>query len=239
MAYEINYKEYTRLRDIVQKRSKRLVAQGLAQPVHFPTVKEIRSGWVSGAEALEAVKGYYSGGSTLRAVKQTGLIPELKSFRVQPEEKSLSDEEKKNKRRLQDRYYRQRQRIKRGGYDKKTERYLLSYLKAERTMLQKGFDLEGFDITKLNPTDAVKFVEYLEYRFSQGDYKMQYVIDEFTKKYQKLQNTGYKGDDLKKDFDEFLENRRILEGKSTNREGITTKEFDNYWDQFIDSKGRL
>ena len=37
-----DFSEYTRIRDIVQKRIKRAVKAGLAPMVHVPTVKEIK-----------------------------------------------------------------------------------------------------------------------------------------------------------------------------------------------------
>ena len=55
---KFDFKEYTRIRDIVQKRIKRASAAGLAPMVHVPTVKEIKAGIVNPQEALRALKGY-------------------------------------------------------------------------------------------------------------------------------------------------------------------------------------
>ena len=73
----IDFKEYTRLRDIVVKRNKRAVSAGLMPPVHFPTVKEIRAGFVDAKSALEAVKNFYSSGSQVKAIRETGAISAL------------------------------------------------------------------------------------------------------------------------------------------------------------------
>ena len=49
---KFNSAEYTKLRDIAQKRQKRLSAAGYAAPIHIPTVKEIKAGIVSPGLAL-------------------------------------------------------------------------------------------------------------------------------------------------------------------------------------------
>ncbi|MBO7731061.1 MAG: hypothetical protein J6S67_00860 [Methanobrevibacter sp.] len=233
---EINYKEYTRLRDIVQKRAKRLVAHGLAQPVHFPTVKEIRSGWVSGAEALEAVKGYYSGGSTLRAVKQTGLIPELKSFRVQPEVEKLSDEARKARKKKQDRLYRQRRQIRKSADNltqaKKYEGYLKALDTVSKAWKSKGFNI-GIDLQSLTPKQAQAFAEYMDYRFSQGDFNQHYVIDEFIQDFSKLMNKGYNPNDITADFEKFLEDRNGLENRALEMNGLSSDVISEYWSEFV------
>ena len=99
MAKQIDFKEYTRIRDIVQKRIKRAFQAGLAPLFHVPTVKEIKAGLVSSSEAMRALKEYYSGGSQVKAIRQTGLVPEFKSFPTLPKEKTLSKSEKRQKQR--------------------------------------------------------------------------------------------------------------------------------------------
>ena len=37
----------------------------------------------------------------------------------------------------------------------------------------------GINLRSMSPAQAEAFVEYMDYRFSQGDYKRKYVIDEF------------------------------------------------------------
>lgn len=233
---QIDYKEYTRLRDIVQKRAKRLTAQGLAEPVHFPTVKEIRSGWVSGPEAWQAVRDYYSGGSTVKAVKQTGLVPELKSFQVQPEVESLSDEARKAKRKRQDRLYRQRRQIRKHSTSKAQAKKYESYLKAldtvANTWKKSGFNI-GIDLQSLTPAQAQAFAEYMDYRFSQGDFNQHYVIDEFIQDFSKLVNKGYKPKDIIFDFEKFMEDRSLLEQRSENMEGATPEVVNGFWKEFI------
>lgn len=227
----IDFKEYTRLRDIVQKRQKRAAQAGLASPIHFPTVREIRSGWVDAQAALQAVKGYYSGGSTLRAIRQTGLVPEVERFEVQPEKPKLSDTEKRKKKREQERLYRQRQKVRKTAISDKKAKEYIGYLKALQTMQARGFNV-GIDLSKMTPGEAQAFAEYMEYRFSQGDFNQTYVIDEFVRDFSKIMKKGYTGSQIKADFEKFIEDRSKLENRRLNMEGITSEEFMVYWNQF-------
>ena len=80
MAKQIDFKEYTRIRDIVVKRNKRAAAAGLAPLVHFPTVKEIRAGYVPAKEALQAVKGFIQMVLQLRLSGRPALLRCLSHF---------------------------------------------------------------------------------------------------------------------------------------------------------------
>lgn len=228
-------KEYTRLRDIVQKRSKRLVKAGLSMPVHFPTIKEIKSGLVSPAEAFKAVSEYYSGGSTLKAVRETGLIPEIKSFPVLPEKPKVSDVERKARKKKANRLYQQRKRIRKSTSDIEKQHKYEGYLKALQTVTKvwkkSGFDI-GIDLENMTPSQAQAFVEYMDYRFSQGDFNQRYVIDEFIQDFSKLMKRGYKANQITSDFEKFLEQREGLQDRYNTMEGLTSGEIMSYWDQF-------
>lgn len=126
----INFKEYTRLRDIVRKRNIRLSEAGLAPRVHFPTVAEIKSGFVSPSEALKAVKEYYSGGTTVKAVRQTGLAPVIKSFPRMPKPEIKSDAERKERKRASDRAYRRRKAVREMALTPEKKSKYASYLKS-------------------------------------------------------------------------------------------------------------
>ena len=104
-------KEYTRLRDIAQKRIKRAAAEGLAPAVHVPTVREIKAGIVDPGQAMRELKRFISGGSTVTAIKQTGLVPEFREFPQLPPKRKLSSEEQKVRKRERDRLYRMRKAI--------------------------------------------------------------------------------------------------------------------------------
>lgn len=230
-------KEYTRIRDIVQKRIKRASVAGLAPMVHVPTVKEIKAGLVSPAEAMSALKGYYSGGSQVKTIRQTGLVPEFKSFPILPERK-LSPEEKKKQIREKQRDYRRRKRVRDTAITPEKGKRYESYLKAletvSRTWKRAGKDI-GIDLRGMTPAQAQAFVEYMDYRFSQGDFTQRYVIDEFIQDFSKLLSKGHSAKNIVSDFNLFLENRMRLQNNMENMEGIPSREFSGLWDDFIGS----
>ena len=237
---QYDYREYTRIRDIVQKRMKRSVKAGLMEPVHFPTVREIKAGLVSPSEAFKAGKGYYSGGSQVKAIRQTGLVPEIKSFPVLPPDKiKLTDAEKKERRRKQNKKYRQYQKIKK-GFDQDLGEYKVNTFKSAQTMYNQfksaGFDL-GFNPYEMTPTQARQFTEYISYRFAQADFKKKYVIEDFIEDYGELMKQGYKPEQIVNDFNLFLENRHGLDQNRLSMEGLTEKESFQYWKEFKGLRG--
>lgn len=238
MAKQIDFKEYTRIRDIVQKRIKRASKAGLAPMVHVPTVKEIKAGLVSPSEAMRALKGYYSSGSQVKTIRQTGLVPEFKSFPSLPEEKPLSKSEKKQKQREYQREYRRRRKVRETAITpekgKKYESYLKALESVSRTWKRAGKDI-GIDLRSLSPSQAQAFVEYMDYRFSQGDFTQRYVIDEFIQDFSKLLSKGHSAKNIVNDFNLFLENRMQLQGRMNSMEGIQSWEFSGLWDDFIGS----
>lgn len=238
MVKQIDFKEYTRIRDIVQKRIKRASKAGLAPMVHVPTVKEIKAGLVSPSEAMRALKGYYSGGSQVKTIRQTGLVPEFKSFPSLPEEKPLSKSEKKQKQREYQRDYRRRKKVRETAITpekgKKYESYLKALESVSRTWKRAGKDI-GIDFRSLSPSQAQAFVEYMDYRFSQGDFTQRYVIDEFIQDFSKLLSKGHSAKNIVNDFNLFLENRMQLQGRMNSMEGIQSWEFSGLWDDFIGS----
>lgn len=235
---KFDFKEYTRIRDIVQKRIKRASAAGLAPMVHVPTVKEIKAGIVNPQEALRALKGYYSGGSQVKVIRQTGLVPEFKSFPTLPELPPLSKEQKKQKERDRQRDYRRRRKVRESAISpekgKKYETYLKALETVSRTWRRAGRDI-GIDLKSLTPSQAQAFVEYMDYRFSQGDFTQRYVIDEFIQDFSKLLSKGHSAKNIVNDFNLFLENRMQLQGRMENMEGIPSWEFSGLWDDFIGS----
>ena len=232
----IDFKEYTRIRDIVQKRIKRAVKAGLAPMVHVPTVKEIRAGIVDPAEAMRALKGYYSGGSQVKTIRQTGLVPSFRSFPTLPEQPTLSKEQKRQRDRERQRDYRRRRKVRETAISpekgKKYEGYLKALETVSRTWRRAGKDI-GIDLRSLSPSQAQAFVEYMDYRFSQGDFTQRYVIDEFIQDFSKLLSKGHSAKNIVNDFNLFLENRMQLESRMNNMEGIPSWEFSGLWDDFI------
>lgn len=238
---KIDFKEYTRIRDIVQKRIKRASKAGLAPLIHVPTVKEIKAGVVDPYEAMRALKGYYSGGSQVKAIRQTGFVPEFKSFPTLPEiNRKLTVEEKRERRRIQSRRYRQNKKIKQ-GFDDDLGEYKVNTFKSAITLYNRfksaGFDL-GFNPYEMTPTEARQFTEYISYRFAQADYKRKYVIEDFIEDYGELMRQGYKPDQILNDFNLFLEDRYRLDKNRLSMEGLTEEESYKYWEEFKGLRGR-
>ena len=235
---KFDFKEYTRIRDIVQKRIKRSVSAGLSHMVHVPTVKEIKAGIVDPQEALRALKGYYAGGSQVKTIRQTGLVPEFKSFPTLPELPPLSKEQKRQRDRERQRDYRRRRKVRETAISpekgKKYESYLKALESVSRTWKRAGRDI-GIDLKSLTPSQAQAFVEYMDYRFSQGDFTQRYAIDEFIQDFSKLLSKGHSAKNIVNDFNLFLENRMQLQGRMENMEGIPSWEFSGLWDDFIGS----
>jgi hypothetical protein len=87
----------------------------------------------------------------------------------------------------------------------------------------------------MSPGMSKKFVEYMEYRFSQGDYKNRYTIDTFIRDFGELYKRGYDFKDIQADFGAFLEKQQQL-GKGmdqTNKYGITEDSVNQTWRMFI------
>ena len=234
---KIDFKEYTRLRDIVQKRIKRSVNAGLAPMVHVPTVKEIKSGMVSYSDAMRELKNFYSGGSQVKTIRQTGIVPEFRSFPTLPPEPKLTPEQKKEREREKRREYRRRKKVRDSAMTPEKAKKYESYLKAldsvARAWKKAGRDI-GIDLKRLTPTQAQAFVEYMDYRFSQGDFTQMYVIDEFIQDFSKMVQKGHSTKSLVSDFNQFLENRQRLQSRSETMEGLSRSEIMNLWDSFIE-----
>ena len=103
-----------------------------------------------------------------------------------------------------------------------------------RTWKRAGKDI-GIDLRSLTPSQAQAFVEYMDYRFSQGDFTQRYVIDEFIQDFSKLLSKGHSAKNIVNDFNLFLENRMQLQGRLDSMEGIQSWEFTGLWDDFIGS----
>lgn len=232
----IDFKEYTRIRDIIVKRNKRAAQAGLMPLIHFPTVKEIRSGYVDPATALRAVQDYYHSGSQVKAIRQTGIKPPTLSFPEMPKPKPIPEELKKEQRRRQQREYRRRRAVRQTAPTAEKGRKYEGYLKAletvSKTWKKAGFDI-GIDLQSLTPSQAQAFVEYMDYRFSQGDFTQRYVIDEFIQDFSRLLKKGHTASSITSDFNKFLENRSQMQGRFDQMEGMSNAESMSLWAEFI------
>lgn len=229
-------KEYTKQRDIAQKRMKRAYSQGLSEYIHIPTIKEIKSGLVNPEAATRALKNYLSGGSTVTAIKQTGLVPEFRKFQQLPEERPLTESEKQDRRRQQARSYRQRKRIREGAKSPENAKRRISYLKALDTFVEgarrQGKNL-GIDVSSMSPKEAAAFAAYMDYRFAQGDFTQKYVVDEFIHDYVVLKSQGHKPENIMKDFAAFVKDQLELEDEAAAMDGLSKEETRDFWFDFV------
>lgn len=230
----VDFREYTRIRDIVVKRNKRAASAGLMPEVHFPTVAEIKAGYVDAGQAMRYLKQYYSGGSQVKAIRATGLVPETRSFPVMPKPKPLTGEEKSARRKQQQRRSRQKQRIRQTTPSLEKQKKYESYLKAldtvQKAWKKRNFDI-GIDLQSLTPSQAQAFVEYMDFRFSQGDFTQHYVIDEFIQDFSRLIKKGHKAQDILMDYNKYLENRYGLSSRESRMEGLSFQDtMQSWWD---------
>lgn len=252
MSKKENFSEYTKLRDILVKRNKRAVQAGLSKPVHFPTVREIKAGLVSKYEAFSALKDYYSGGSQLKTIRQTGLVPGFRNYPVLPPKEKETEEQSKQRKRDNQKRYRRRQAIREMGIDPEKQKKFQSYLKALENVKKNWSDslkrLRGKPkaqetvnlyeelisaLDNMTPTQAKAFVEYMDYRFSQGDFTQKYVIDEFVQGFSRLLSKGYQVQDITNDFESFLVKRAEMGEIASNMEGLSSSKISGLWDKFI------
>ena len=241
----MDYKEYSRLRSIARKRIERASAAGAAEYIRIPTVAEVRASANPG-QYMTAVREFLANpSSTLKAAKKEAVsFPKIEIVELPPATKKepLSDEAKKARRREQKRRSKAKRAVERAATSEKEAHRQAGYLKALESVGAKwreaGVDLGNW-IGVLSPKKAKQFVDYMEYRFSQGDFKTQYVIDTFIKDYVNLAKQGYSGDDIKSDFDAFLEKYKQLEiNKSAAAEyGLNKDEVWNVWNKFVYGKG--
>lgn len=229
-------KEYTRLRDIAQKRIKRAAAQGIAPAVHVPTVREIKSGIVDPGQAMRELKRFISAGSTVTAIKQTGLVPEFREFPQLPPKRKLTTEEQRARKRERDRLYRMRKAIEKEAATSGIAKKHASYLKALQTISRQykrmGRDL-GIDLASMTPKEAAAFAAYMDYRFSQGDFTQMYVIDEFIQDFSKLRNRGHKPGEIVNDFNIFLSHQAEVKARADTMEGLSSDFVNKMWFNFV------
>ena len=235
----MNYKEYSRLRSIARKRIERASKEGLTEYVRLPTVKEVRASG-SPERYMQAVKDYLNQPSTVTQLRKTGTTPVLNLPQTPiPPQQRQSDAERLARRREQNRRSKAKRAIEKSAPNEQIASRQVGYLKALETVASQWRDA-GVDVGNwlgvLSPGKAKKFVEYMEYRFSQADYKAKYVIDTFIRDFGTLLEKGYNFDDIKGDFNNFLDKQKELNRnkRRANKYGITNDEFMVAWGKFVD-----
>lgn len=207
----IDYKEYSRQRDIAVKRAKRLAEKGYAGYTNiFPTVKEIR-----GMSAQEQSRRF----SALSGFLESG--PSLSKRRERL--KDTKEQRAKDRKEYQRDYRRRKvaQKYEKPGQPKKYQ----SYLKGLKTM---GLDLK--------PSQLPSFFAYMDYRFSQGNFAKQYVFDQFATNYLELLADGYKPAQILADYQQFESDQLGISAKADEMQGRSTEEVLKAWRKFIDNR---
>jgi len=206
----MDYKEYSRQRDIAVKRVKRMSEAGYKLDVKIPTVKELRSMSPERAEAMRsALEIYLDRGASLQRKRESERI-------------HYSQEEQAERRREYQRDYRRRRVAQEyaGGRNSKYESYL------------KGIKTLGVD---LKPSQLPGFFQYMDYRFSQGNASKKYVFDIFVDDYKDLLSKGYKPDQIVGDYEKFISNQLAVAERAGSMQGYSLAQVEgaiDSWDAF-------
>lgn len=233
----MDYKEYSRLRSIARKRIERASAAGKIPLVKIPTVAEVRA---SGTPEIyfSAVENFLnSPGSGLKWAKAEGIQVKTPVFPTAQPAKNLSAQQKKERRQQQNRVSKARQKIRK-QYAEEQAKKRISYIKGLQKVIN---DWEKVNkpmadlLRNLKPAQLKAFSDYMEYRFSQGDYKNRYMIDIFIRDFGELVKREYNLNDIQLDFGAFLNKQKSLKknSKKTNKYGITEDEVDAAWRKFV------
>ena len=234
----MNYKEYSRLRSIARKRIERAAAAGVTEYVKIPTVAEVRAS-ANPAEYLAKVKAFLNTPkATLRDVHTSAVTFPKIEFTPTPPLTVLSAEAKAARRREQKRRSKAKRAVEQAAGSVKEANKKVGYLKALETVAKewksKGVDIGNW-LGVLSPGKAKAFVDYMEYRFSQGDYKNRYTIDTFIRDFGELVKRGYDFKDIQGDFGAFLAKQKALKSnkRKVSKYGITEDEVDSVWRKFV------
>ena len=233
----MDYKEYSRLRSIARKRIERAAAARKGEYVLLPTVAEVKTS-ANPQQYLNAVRNFLDNpNATLTAArKQSAQIPKIDISNLPPVKQvtKLSPEAKRARRNEQKRRSKAKRAVERSSQSEAEARKKVGYLRALETVSKKwreaGLDI-GHWLGVLSPKKAKAFVDYMEYRFSQGDYNNRYTIDTFIRDFGELVKRNYSFDDIEGDFSRFLVKQKTLGGnmRRAKKYGITEDEIDSAW----------
>ena len=205
--------EYTRLRDIAQKRLGRLEAQGLAMPgLSFPKLRELETEAEKKA-ALRAVREFVEAPTKLKEVRQTGqrvLLTERGIRAVDPEREA---------------------RLQRRRDTARRRREVLAGLTMEQRSMIKGARKLGITI---RTEDIPAFIEYMEYRFSQYSDSQFYLFADYSEDFGKIKKRNTVRE-IVNDFKLFQKSYMELHEK---KPGISysAQELQSMWGALIDWK---
>lgn len=206
----MNYKEYSRQRDIAVKRLKRLESKGIKLDVHIPTVKELRASKVTGEpeRMMQALTSYLETGVSLSRKRESQRI-------------HYTQEQASQRKREYQREYRRRKVAREMERPSQPNKYQ-GYLKGIKTL---GVDLK--------PSQLPSFFQYMDYRFAQGNASKKYVFDIFVDDYIALLQKGYKPDQIIGDYEQFQADQSALEERAGSMSGWSVEDAIASWDQFV------
>ena len=237
----MDYKEYSRLRSIARKRIERASAAGATEYVFIPTVAQVKASG-NPEQYFNLVKEYLNV-PTLREARKASVIEEklvIPKLNIPglPATKKRTPEQQKARKREQSRRSKAKRAVERSAESEKEARKKVGYLRALETVSaswrEAGIDIGNW-LGVLSPKKAKAFVDYMEYRFSQGDYKNRYTIDTFIRDFGELVKRNYDFNDIQGDFSSFLAKQKQLQGnmRQTKKYGITEDEIDSAWRKFV------
>ena len=238
---QFDYKEYSKLRSIARKRIERLAAAGEAPLIKIPTVAQVRASGNPSAYMYQ-VRKYLEEAPTLKAVRETGVKAVKADFMRAPVVQQLTPEQKRARRNEQKRRSKAKRAVEqeaaRLGKTEKETRRRVGYLKALETVAAEwraaGVDA-GHWLGVMSPGTSKKFVEYMEYRFSQGDYTNKYTVDTFIRDFGEAVHRGFNLESIQQDFEAFLAKQKQLTANKENADkyGVSTDEVDRAWRKFV------
>ena len=202
----MNYKEYSRQRDIAVKRLKRMGVEA-----HVPTVKELRQNPAGADDAFTKLTTFLTEGPSLRKKREADRI-------------HYTHEQMRERKREYNREYRKR---KKAGEFAESRGYISSrgwygVVKGARTL---GLNLK--------PSEVKGFLAYMEYRFAQGVGSLKYAFARFEEDYEELRNKGYKPDTIIADFEKFSANQAELMSRADGMDGIDSDTAHSLWTRFV------
>ena len=209
--------EYTRLRDIAQKRLGRLAAAGLAVPgLSFPKLRDLGTEAEKKA-ALRAVRAFVQAGTQVREVRKTGKVVTQTPRGILP-----IDPERES-------------RLARRRETARKRREVLAGLTTEQRSMIKGARKLGLTI---RTEDIPAFIEYMEYRFSQYSDSQFYLFADYAEDYGKIKKNRKSVSDIVDDFKRFKESYTGLHDEPEGT-GYSAQELESMWTDLIERHNSL
>lgn len=202
--------EYTRLRDIAQKRLGRLQEAGLAPSgLSFPKLRELKTEKAK-ERALAEVQSFIASGTKLRDIRGTGNVIDITPKGIGPVDRARAERNA-------------RQRAQRA----RRKEVLEGLTKEQRSMI-KGAKKLGLSI---KTADIPAFLEYMEYRFSQYTDSRFYLFSDYAEDFWKAKKS-HKTADIVNDFARFMRERRPYTSMLAEH-GYSGRVFQKIWNRFL------